>query len=131
MGLFSIKKKAPFEPAVEDLSAVYGADSHIVASEFVTIGKDAENMESIVRPSVSFWKDAMSRVGRSKVAVVCLAILVLLILGAIFIPIFSPFTISQQDVTFIHKPPFSIDPSSRNMHIFGTDLFGRDIFVRL
>ena len=51
MGLFSIKKKAPFEPAVEDLSAVYGADSHIDASEFETIGKDAENMESIVRPS--------------------------------------------------------------------------------
>ena len=131
MGLFSIKKKAPFEPAVEDLSAVYGADSHIDASEFETVGTDAGNMESIVRPSISFWKDALSRVRRSKVAMVCLVILLILIVGAIFIPMFSPYSISEQDVTFTHKPPFSTNPITGGLHIFGTDTLGRDIFVRI
>ena len=66
MGLFNIKKKAPFEPEVEDLSAVYSADSPIDASEFETVGTDTGKMEAIVRPSISFWKDVLRRIRRSK-----------------------------------------------------------------
>lgn len=131
MGLFNIKKKAPFEPEVEDLSAVYSADSPIDASEFETVGTDTGKMEAIVRPSISFWKDVLRRIRRSKVAMVCSILLGLLILGAIFCPIFSPFTISEQNVTFIHKPPFSVNPETGYVHIFGTDVLGRDIFVRI
>lgn len=130
MGLFSIKKKAPFEPEIQVASA-YDADSHIDVSEFETIGADAQSMESIVRPSISFWKDAMGRIRRSGVAMVCLVLLALLILGAIFGPILSPFTINEQNVQFIHQPPFSIDPVNGQMHIFGTDSLGRDIFARV
>ena len=100
MGLFSIKKKAPFEPVVDTAAAVYDAESSIDASEFEAVGTDSASMESIVRPSISFWQDAMSRLRRSKVAVVCIGILTLLILGAIFVPIFSPFGMNDQNITF-------------------------------
>ena len=71
MGLFSIKKKAPFEPAVEDLSAMYGIDSKIDPSEFESVASNQGGAETIVRPSISFWKDVFRRIRRSKVALVC------------------------------------------------------------
>ena len=131
MGLFSIKKKAPFEPVVDVAQAAYSADSHIDASEFETVGTDAGSMESIVRPSISFWKDALGRIRRSKVAMVCTIILVLLIIGAVILPIISQFAINDQNFTFTHKPPMSIDTVNGQVHIFGTDTLGRDIFVRV
>ena len=131
MGLFSIKKKAPFEPVVDTAAAVYDAESSIDASEFEAVGTDSASMESIVRPSISFWQDAMSRLRRSKVAVVCIGILTLLILGAIFVPIFSPFGMNDQNITFIHQPPMCVDPVNGQVHLFGTDSLGRDIFVRI
>ena len=131
MGLFSIKKKAPFEPVVDVAQAAYSADSHIDASEFETVGTDVGSMESIVRPSISFWKDALGRIRRSKVAMVCTIILILLIIGAIIVPIISPFAINDQNVIFKHQPPMSVDPVNGQVHIFGTDTLGRDIFVRV
>ena len=108
--MFGIKKKAPFEPAVADLAEAYGVEDSIDASEFEWIGSNQGSANSIVRPSISFWKDVLRRVRRSKVAVVCSILLGLMILGAIFVPIFSPFTIDQQNVAFSHQPPFSVDP---------------------
>ena len=90
--MFGIKKKAPFEPAVADLAEAYGVEDSIDASEFEWIGSNQGRANSIVRPSISFWKDVLRRVRRSKVAVVCSILLGLMILGAIFVPIFSPFT---------------------------------------
>ena len=49
MGLFNIKKKAPFEPAVEDLSAIYGVDSTIDPSEFAPVDSEQGGAEAIVR----------------------------------------------------------------------------------
>ena len=84
MGLFNIKKKAPFEPAVEDLSAIYGVDSTIDPSEFAPVDSEQGGAEAIVRPSISFWKDVFRRIRRSKVAVVCSILLAIMVLGAIF-----------------------------------------------
>lgn len=129
--MFGIKKKAPFEPAVADLAEAYGVEDSIDASEFEWIGSNQGSANSIVRPSISFWKDVLRRVRRSKVAVVCSILLGLMILGAIFVPIFSPFTIDQQNVAFSHQPPFSVDPVTGQTYLFGTDVLGRDIFVRV
>ncbi|MDC7286188.1 ABC transporter permease [Blautia schinkii] len=87
-------------------------------------------MESIVRPSISFWKDAFQRIKKSKVAVVCLIILGLLILGAIFAPMLSPFNYSDQNVAYSNQPMMFQDPNNGKTHLFGTDALGRDIFVR-
>lgn len=108
----------------------YDVSGTIEPKAFEKIGTDSRSMESIARPSISFGKDAFNRIKKSKVAVVCLILLVLLILGAIFVPIFSPFDFASQNVAFINQPMFSKDPVTGGIHLFGTDALGRDIFVR-
>lgn len=100
-------------------------------SEFEWIGPDPTAMETISRPSISFWKDALTRLFKSKVALVCFILLLILILGAIFIPIFCPFNYAQQNVAYANQPPMWIDDITHNLHIFGTDTLGRDIWVRI
>lgn len=109
----------------------YDSSSRIDAAEFDWVGPDAGSMEKISRPSISFWKDAFGRLRKSKVAVVCFTILAIMILGAILIPIFSPFDFSQQNVAFSNQPPMWVDNVVGKMHLFGTDTLGRDIWVRI
>lgn len=109
----------------------YDVSGTITPEAFEHIGVDYDNMEIISRPSVSFWKDAFNRIKANKSAVVCIAILIILVLGAILVPLISPFSISEQNVAYANQGPFFVNPENGNMHIFGTDAFGRDIFVRL
>lgn len=124
------KKK---QPVLENNSveSVYTKESHINAAEFAHVGTDDRGMETIARPSVSFWKDAFSRLARSKVAVFCFAILSVMILGAIFLPMISPFNFSEQNVAFSNMSSGWMDDVTGQMHIFGTDALGRDIWVRI
>lgn len=108
----------------------YDVSGSIEPQAFELVGTDSKNMESIARPSISFGKDAFNRIKRSKVAVVCLILLMLLILGSIFVPMFSTFDHAAQNVAFANEPMMSKDPVSGNIHLFGTDALGRDIFVR-
>lgn len=116
---------------VNSNESVGGVCERIDSSEFEWVGQDAKAMETIARPAISFWKDAFGRLFRSKVAVVCMTILVLLILGAVFIPIFSPFDYARQNVAFTDQPPMWVDDLTKQMHLFGTDDLGRDIWVRI
>ena len=118
------------QPAAQTEALLYDPNGHIDTEAFERVGTDAADMEAIARPSISFWKDAFNRVRRSPTAMVCLVLLILLILGAVFIPFFSAFSISEQHVAFSNKPPMFVDPTSGNVHIFGTDALGRDIWVR-
>lgn len=61
----------------------------------------------------------------------CLGVLLLIIVGAIFIPLFSPFDYAAQNVAFANRELFSTDPVNGYIHILGTDALGRDLFVRL
>lgn len=124
------KKKAKKNAAVE-YKPEYDVSGHIDGDAFELLGADEEHMESIVRPSISFAKDAFNRIKKSKVAVICMIFLGLLIIGAIFVPMFSSFSYSEQNVAFAHMPMFSKDPVTGATHIFGTDELGRDIFVRM
>ena len=64
-----VKKEKALEVAQMPRKA-YDVSGKIPAEAFEHIGTDAESMESIARPSVSFWKDAFNRVKKSKVAVI-------------------------------------------------------------
>ena len=46
--------------------------------------------EGISRPSVTYWKDAMGRLMKNKVAMVCLVIIVLIILSCVIVPLCHP-----------------------------------------
>lgn len=109
----------------------YDVSGKIEAGAFEHIGTDSKSMETIARPSISFWKDAFNRIKKSKVAVVCLILLGLMIIGAVICPMISPFDYSTQNVAYANKGMMFVDPVSGNTHIFGTDSLGRDVFVRV
>ena len=91
---------------------------------FVIKGKDTVRMESISRPSLSFWQDVWRRLRKNKAAFVGLCIIILYTVLAIFAPMFSKYSMSDMDVT------------ARNAfisaeHWLGTDATGRDLWVRI
>ena len=92
------------------------------------------------RESVSFMKDAMRRLVKNRLAMVCLAILVIITLIAIIVPMFYPYTYTQQDVTAKYLGPFEYSAKEQARiaagesvfpHIMGTDNLGRDYAIRV
>ncbi len=100
-------------------------------SQFEWVGPSTIDSESITRPSISYWKDAMHRLRKNKAAMVCLGIIAFIALMSIIVPFFSPYTISEQHLFHTDAGMFFKDPTDGHMHIFGTDTLGRDIFTRL
>ena len=85
--------------------------------------KDQVKAESVVRPSLSYWRDAWRRLRKNKLAMGGLIFLILLALFSIFGPIFSPHSVTGMDLPNQNKPPSAT-------HWFGTDELGRDVFTR-
>ncbi len=92
--------------------------------QFVIKGKDTVRMESISRPSLSFWSDAWRRLRKNKSAVVGLCIVTIYAVLAIFAPIFSPYTQSEMDVN-------SQNAFISAAHWLGCDSTGRDMWTRI
>lgn len=82
------------------------------------------NLDQITRPSISFWKDAMRRLLKNKVAMVGFILILLILIFAIIVPFISPYTYSEQDLSNVNASP-------NKDHWFGTDSLGRDIWVRV
>lgn len=105
----------------------------IEKNRFRWVGTDKEAGEGITRPSVTFTQDAMRRLAKNKAAVISAAILVIIILMVLLVPVFSSFEIQEQHLSHMNAPMFTVcnEPGHEGqMHIFGTDDLGRDIFVR-
>ncbi len=98
---------------------------------FEWVGPNAAESEGITRPSTSYWKDAMKRLFKNKVAVFCLFFIVLLCILAVMIPILSPYTISEQHLLHTNVGIGFKDQTDGHYHLFGTDTLGRDIFTRI
>ncbi|MER2260577.1 MAG: ABC transporter permease [Psychrobacillus sp.] len=79
--------------------------------------------ETVVRPSLSYWKDAWRRLKQNKLAMGGLFFLVLLTLFAIFGPILSPYSMDETNYPMQNQGPSA-------EHWFGTDEAGRDVFTR-
>jgi len=90
--------------------------------------KELETLEEIETGKrysrTSLYKDAWKRLRKNKLAMLGLAVVILLILIAIFAPLITPY-----DPIIRIKTDSSLGPSVR--HFFGTDLLGRDIFSRV
>lgn len=91
---------------------------------FTPLSEDEKKVNTIVRPSIGYWKDAWMRLKKDKVALISLGIVILIVIGAIFVPKFSSYDYAANDLTSTNLKP-SAD------HWFGTDQLGRDIFVRV
>ena len=84
-----------------------------------------ERLDSeILRPSKNYWQDAWGRLRTNKLALTGLAVIVIILLLAVIGPMLSPYEYDAQDFMISNEPP-------NLTHWFGTDMFGRDIFVRV
>ena len=80
----------------------------------------------VVRPRTrGYWRKVVQRVGRDPTALICLAILLLIILSAVFAPWISPDDPYKTSMLRRLKPPLT--PG----HVLGTDELGRDMLARL
>jgi oligopeptide transport system permease protein len=90
---------------------------------FEFIGRQEQFSQEFVRPYTSYWKDAWRRLKQNKAAVISLWAVILIILAAVFGPVLSPYSYSDQSLILQNLPP---SPE----HWFGTDNLGRDLLVR-
>ncbi len=92
--------------------------------DFEFVGDKVDITKDTVAPAKPAWKDMLKRFVANKGAVVGFIFLVIIALFAILAPLFSKWD------------PYEINTSIQNIkpgaeHIFGTDAFGRDLWVRL
>lgn len=91
---------------------------------FAFIRTNTAAAQQITRPGISFWADARRRLLKNKVAMLGLSLIVVILLLAVIVPLVSPYSYSQQNLSNINAAPSA-------EHWFGTDSLGRDIWVRV
>ena len=102
-----------------------------------------------MRPSTTFFKDGVKRLKKNTVAMVSFVVIILITLSSIFLPFVWPYSYDAQlgatpgkpvDASYANLGPFEygkteqarIDAGEKIFpHIFGTDQFGRDYFIRV
>ncbi|QQA38120.1 ABC transporter permease [Tuanshanicoccus lijuaniae] len=95
----------------------------IQASEFEIVGIRENQTDVLSDKTVSFWGEVLHTFRRNKLAIFGLIVLAIVTLMAIFVPMVSPFSFSEQTNSY------NAAPNATNW--FGTDNLGRDIFVRV
>ncbi|KAB2496464.1 ABC transporter permease [Priestia endophytica] len=90
---------------------------------FEPVSTNHNEAEKISKPSLSFWKDAFLRYRENKLAMFGTVLIILLLVMAIFAPVFSKYDYETTNLLNTNQAPSS-------EHWFGTDDLGRDIFVR-
>ncbi|MCP3771964.1 ABC transporter permease [Paenibacillus sp. MZ04-78.2] len=91
---------------------------------FQPVVREQVGREAVVRPSINYWQDAWRRLKKNKLAMFGMTTLVILILLATFGPIFSSYDYATQNYDIKNLSPSAA-------HWFGTDDFGRDLWVRV
>ena len=93
-------------------------------NRYQPIDRQALDADQIARPSVSYWQDAWRRFRRDKLAMFGLIMLTIIVLFAIFGPMFCPYGYKDPDFANTAKGPSAT-------HWFGTDTLGLDLYVRV
>lgn len=99
------------------------ADKALTPNDFVKLSAEEKKTETVVRESISSWKDAWLRLRSNKLAMISLVILLVLAIMAIVGPM-----ISEHDYATNHLKEKNTAPNSE--YWFGTDNLGRDMFAR-
>ena len=100
--------------------------------DFEFVGDKQDITKDVVAPSLPAWKDSLNRFKKNKGAVI--GLVCILIIGLICILVIAVFAIfapmlSSYEFDAINTKIASISPCAE--HFFGTDTYGRDLFVRV
>jgi oligopeptide transport system permease protein len=111
--------------------------------------QEEKAQHDIMRESTTFFKDGIKRLFKNKIAMTCLIIIAFISLVVIFVPMFYPYSYSNQigvvpgeqvDDSYENLKPFEYGETEQQMiaegqkvfpHLFGTDSAGRDYFIRV
>ncbi|MEK3917424.1 ABC transporter permease [Paenibacillus sp. FSL H7-0331] len=91
---------------------------------FEPLVKESAGRETLVRPSMTYWQDAWRRLKKNKLAMFGLITLITLAILSIAGPLLSHFDYATQNYDIKNQKPSLA-------HWFGTDDFGRDLWVRV
>lgn len=95
----------------------------LTAHDFTIVGIKENETDLLSDKTVSFWGEVIHTFMRNKLALFGMVVLVIVLLMAIFVPMFSTYSFSDQTGLYNHEP--------NGEFWFGTDNLGRDIFVRV
>ena len=96
----------------------------LLPNDFEILPEDEKNSEFVAMESHTYWQDVWFHFKKNKLALASLAFLLVIVLLAIFAPMFSQYTYDMQDLAMRNSSPSLT-------HWLGTDKFGRDIFIRI
>ena len=92
--------------------------------EFDLLDDSEKESEFVAMEGKTFLRDVWSRFRKNKLALASVVFLTAMVLLAIFVPVFSPYTYDGMDSAQTNALPSAL-------HWLGTDKFGRDILVRV
>lgn len=90
---------------------------------FRPIDPERQQTDVIERPSLGIWKETFLSIVKNKLALLGLVLLAAIIFFALFGPVMTPYSASEQELTNTNQPPSA-------EHWFGTDDLGRDMWAR-
>ncbi|RKD26386.1 oligopeptide transport system permease protein [Caminicella sporogenes DSM 14501] len=83
------------------------------------IAHEERDKEKITRPSMTYWQDAWRRLKQNKLAMIGLVTIIILFLFAIFGPMFSKYSYSDQNLDLANIPPrFEIYKIADNKFVY-------------
>lgn len=98
--------------------------ANLQPADFRPLDRSGRSRSQFVRPSRTFWQDAWSKLVQHPLGMLGLVMVILITLIAVFGPLLSGASYSDQTLTNAYAEPSSAHP-------FGTDNLGRDVFVRI
>lgn len=108
--------------------------------DFLPATEEEKQSHVRMRPSVSYWKDALRRLRKNNVAMVSFVFILMIMVFSFIVPSFYPYQYDQQSkgseyltpMTYSETEQLRIDAGEKLFpHILGTDYLGRDYAVRV
>ena len=92
--------------------------------DFTPLTLEERTSAEILRPSLTYWQDVWQRLKKDRLALFGLIVIVIMLVLAILGPYFSSYEYDAQNFLETNEPPSF-------KHLLGTDMLGRDLFVRI
>lgn len=113
---------------------------HLDIEDFLPATDEEKQQLNIMRDSTTFWRDALKRLVKNKVAMASLVVILIIMIFAFLVPSFYPYQYDQQIRGSENLKPMQYSTMEQQKmdagesvfpHFLGTDRLGRDMAVRV